>query len=362
MNLNRVVFFLGVQALLTVSNAFASVITIIGSVKGLHSTEVYLTDAYSKEIIDSAKNTDHFEFNYRFDRKTFEPFLVSILYNNKKNILFFSNNILVNKNLGDDAFMLEPGKIFISGDLAKNIKLDIKAGPETDAMFATDEGDFGFLGKATGSERQQKITTYKNVIRKFPFSYFLLAGIVRFEHQYSKNELKEIVGLFDPNVQRSKKADKIRSYLKNGPENGIPYSPLFVVNTKLKRESISYKLNKVTVLVFWASWCAPCRAEIPRLKQLFNIYEDKGIRIISISTDRKSENWKKAMDEENMPWEQFVVDYKDLREIQDRFNFSAIPTSIIIDRNGMNLKQYTGMDDIDFRNCVAFLDKYLKNN
>ena len=256
--------------------------------------------------------------------------------------------------------MLEPGKIFISGDLAKNIKLDIKAGPETDAMFATDGGDFGFLGKAAGSERQEKITTYKNFIRKFPFSYFLLAGIVRFEHQYSKNELKEIVALFDPNVQSSKKADKIRSYLKNGPEDGIPYSPFFVINAKLKRESISYKLNKVTVLVFWASWCAPCRAEIPRLKQLFNIFKDKGIRIISVSTDRKRENWKKAMDEENIPWEQFVLDSTDLQEIQDKFIFSAIPTSIIIDRNGIKLKHYTGMDDTDFQNCVAFLDKYLK--
>src|SRR5882757_10240711 len=55
---------------------------------------------------------------------------------------------------------------------------------------------------------------------------------------------------------------------------------------------------------FWASWCMPCRAEIPHLKDLYAQYHAAGLEIVSVSIDAHPEAWKRGMGQEQMPWKQ----------------------------------------------------------
>lgn len=108
--------------------------------------------------------------------------------------------------------------------------------------------------------------------------------------------------------------------------------------------------GKVVMLEFWASWCGPCRGEIPHLKHLDETKSDQ-FSIVSISLDENDAAWKKAMKEEGMVWTQ-LVDYKGFDgEISKAYNIFGIPHSLILDEEGRIMK-------VGLRG--AFLDAYLE--
>ncbi len=91
--------------------------------------------------------------------------------------------------------------------------------------------------------------------------------------------------------------------------------------------------GKVLLIDFWASWCGPCRAEIPNLKEAYAMYKDKGVEFLSVSIDKKPEDWKKALTQEEMPWPQILAPNSG-KEITELYQFSGIPFIVLIDKNG----------------------------
>ncbi len=68
-------------------------------------------------------------------------------------------------------------------------------------------------------------------------------------------------------------------------------APEFSLKNKDGKEvSLASLKGKVVVLNFWATWCPPCRAEIPDFKRVYSAYKDKGVEIIGVSLDQKG--WK----------------------------------------------------------------------
>lgn len=88
------------------------------------------------------------------------------------------------------------------------------------------------------------------------------------------------------------------------------------------------KGKKAVIIDFWASWCRPCRAEIPNLKAIYDKYKDKGFDIVSISIDDDDAAWKKALDQEKLSWPNFR-DADDA--IAKLYKVSAVPTMYVVD-------------------------------
>ncbi len=110
-----------------------------------------------------------------------------------------------------------------------------------------------------------------------------------------------------------------------------------------KPVSIGDYKGKYLLIDFWASWCGPCRKAIPKVKELYGKYNAQGFDVLSISIDTDNKAWRKAMQEENMPWAQTLS--PDKNKTMDTFLFSGIPTLYLVDREGKIVKSFTGYSE-----------------
>ncbi len=113
-----------------------------------------------------------------------------------------------------------------------------------------------------------------------------------------------------------------------------------LVNPQGKILNLDSLRGKVVLIDFWATWCGPCRGEIPYLKQAYEKYHAKGFEIFSISSDRDVDAWKRFIVAQGMNW-QHVIESGDA-EASRIYMVNSIPRTYLLDRDGkiiaMNLR------------------------
>ena len=111
----------------------------------------------------------------------------------------------------------------------------------------------------------------------------------------------------------------------------------FAMNTPEGKEvklSDFISQNKYTLIDFWASWCGPCRAEMPNVVAAYNAFKAKGFGIVGVSLDNNAEAWKKAIKDLNITWAQ-MSDLKGWScEGAKLYGVRAIPATVLVDQEG----------------------------
>ncbi len=95
------------------------------------------------------------------------------------------------------------------------------------------------------------------------------------------------------------------------------------------KEVCSKTENKYVLLEFWASWCGPCRSEIPHMKEAYSEYNPKGFEIFSFTIDDSRSDWEKASKEENLPWIDSGMGTK--TGPQELYGVTGVPANFLID-------------------------------
>ena len=112
---------------------------------------------------------------------------------------------------------------------------------------------------------------------------------------------------------------------------GKPALDFQVVDLKGQALSLKQFRGQVVLLDFWATWCFPCRAEMPHLKKVYDKYKDQKFEIIGISLDRGQSVLDSYIEKQDITWTQFL----DNGTVTKMYNVTGIPATFLIDGDGI---------------------------
>lgn len=120
--------------------------------------------------------------------------------------------------------------------------------------------------------------------------------------------------------------------------------------------TLSSLKGKYVLLDFWGSWCGPCRASHPHLKEIYTKYKEKGLEIVGIANEKSDrledakQAWLKAISDDGIGWIQVLNNYdKAAADLVMSYGINGFPTKILLDKNGKVLFKIVGNggDELD---------------
>jgi peroxiredoxin len=135
-------------------------------------------------------------------------------------------------------------------------------------------------------------------------------------------------------------------------------APDFTVQDTDRKVSLSELHGQVVVLNFWATWCAPCVAEVPSLVAMSQRMKDKGVTVLAVSVDVDSDAYHRFLKDHG-------VTFLTVRDADQKSNSlygtTIFPETYIIDRQGVVRRKFIGAVDWNSMEVTEFLTKLSQN-
>jgi len=165
---------------------------------------------------------------------------------------------------------------------------------------------------------------------------------------YNQEDLSKIVEGYSGKVKKNYASKVLDSLKKSNLDRLVKFQQY---KQDINGDKIDLKAThaRYVLLDFWGSWCKPCRASHPHLKELYAEYKDKGFEIIGIAQEMAKDsaqlqkNWETAVKEDGLTWRQ-VLNNKNGKQFDavTEFGITAFPTKILLDSEGNIVATFIG--------------------
>lgn len=144
------------------------------------------------------------------------------------------------------------------------------------------------------------------------------------------------------------------------PKKENPAPPFTLKGLDGKNISLGDYKGKMVLLNFWATWCKPCREEMPAMQKLYDMFVDEGFVILAVSIDRgKVEAVKAFVDELKLT---FPIALDPTQEVRNKYFVNALPTSYLIGPDGKMKGFITGSRDWASDDAVKLINTFLQES
>ncbi|BDF52621.1 thiol:disulfide interchange protein [Odoribacteraceae bacterium] len=379
--MSKIIFFMCVVGLLVPATLMAKVekVTLKGAIKGLGNEELILMNSDRSEITRTKTKNDHFEIVTEVETGDLRYY---ILYAPSvgplgpsmaiPTIHFFidSPKITVEAELKDKQMCLKslkgsPGweehnrileslpssltiqKVYDRYNQAFHEYNEVEQTEENMKELKAASHEIDVLQR---QRREEIFGLFPQYTTSMPFaviisSYFGIDNI---------DEAEKVWNQFDPSIRHCYALKQLENLIQRGKNCAVGHeAPNFELITSTGGKiALSSLRGKYVLIDFWASWCGPCRREIPNIKKVYAEFKDKGLQVVGVSIDNSDKAWKKALEEENMDYLQLY----DPEGITSKlYNYNGIPFIILISPEGIILEK--GLRGENIREKIT---KYLK--
>lgn len=227
--------------------------------------------------------------------------------------------------------------VFLEDDACIVLRSDSMYGRVSEGSPMND-AYWGLMKSRVGKSLEEAKDLTKDVLRRNPneLGCYLLEDLMVMA---SKQEIDSLMRAFPSAMHRQPLYMRAKAMLDEiKADLSMPYMDVSGKDaggqTLALSGTVSRKGVKYVLLEFWATWCGPCRREVPNLKRMYASYREKGFEIYGMSFDTDVKRWKKVLEQEALPWTNVITEVKDNprnTSVWKAYGVNGIPWNYLID-------------------------------